>query len=247
MSSAGQNKLHAYKYEDLILRRGRMVKWQEAVTCSCINFDSGQPQYECHACKGRGYVLADPIEDVVLVQSVTHNKEFEQMAGMFEIGDAIMTVGHTVPLINPKTGFVNKVDKGRQNPIFHCGMYDLITLTDDEYKTSEVLIKGEPLYTRPADTLINEDIVSVLSIRQMNPLTGDVRIFEKDTDYTWNGNKIEWVGVNQPQDGEQYTVQYTHRPVFVILKQLPTPRYQDGQDLPKRVALRFRAGGFDRQ
>lgn len=242
-----QIKLHATKFEELIRRRGRTVKWQESVTCSCINFDSGQAQYECQACNGRGYVLADPIEDLVLLMSVTHNKEFEEMAGIFEIGDAIMTVGARVPKANVQTGNIDLSSPGRPNPIFHCGMYDLITLTDDEYKTSEVLIKNTPIYARPADTLFNEDVVDVLSIRQMNPSTGDTTVFVKDVDYTYEGNKIVWLGVNQPQDGEQYTVQYTHRPVFVILKQLPTPRYQDGQDLPKKVALRFRAGGFDKQ
>jgi hypothetical protein len=238
-------KLHAVKYEDQIRRRGRRVKWQEAVTCSCINFDSGQPAYECKACDGKGYTLADPIEDVALLMSVTHNKEFEEMAGIFEIGDAIMTVGARVPSINEQTGLVDLRNPGRPNPIFHCGMYDLITLTDDEYKTSEVLVKGTPMYARPADTLLNEDVVEVLSVRKSDPFTGEVKVYEKDTDYTNEGHRIVWQGVNQPQDGEQYTVQYTHRPVFIILKQLPTPRYQDGQDLPKKVALRYRAGGFD--
>lgn len=246
MAGASQNKLHAYKYEELILRRGRRVKWQEAVTCSCINYDSGQPTYECQACDGKGFVLADPIEDTVLVQSVTHNKEFEEMAGIFEIGDAIMSVGYLVPQVHPN-GNINKVDPGRPNPIFHCGMYDLITLTDDEYKTSEVLIKNSDMYARKADTLLNEDVVDILSIRKMNPLTGEVLIYAKGVDYTWNKNKIEWLGAVEPMNGEQYTVQYTHRPVFTILKQLPTPRYQDGQNLPKRVALRYRAGGFDNQ
>ena len=86
----------------------------------------------------------------------------------------------------------------------------------------------------------------MLSVRRMNPVTGDIHAFEPDVDYTWSGHTIQWIeGGNSPEDGEQYTVQYTHRPVFIILKQLPTPRYQDGQDLPKKVAIRFRAGGFD--
>lgn len=243
----GTNRLSAPKFEELIFRRGRIVKWQEAITCSCMNMTSGQPTYDCMACRGRGYTLSEPIEDVVLVTSVTHNKEFEEMAGLFEIGDAIMTVGAKVPLTNEQTGLINKTVPGRPNPIFHCGMYDLITLTDDEYKTSEVLVKGISIYERPADTLLNEDVVDVLSVRQSDPLTGEITVYQKGEDYTWVGNRIEWIGANRPYEGEQYTVQYTHRPVFIILKQLPTPRYQDGQDLPKKVAIRYRAGGFDRR
>lgn len=246
MSQQNQLKLHGNKFEDMILRRGRIVKWQESIACSCLNLSSGQPTHACNACNGKGYTLEDPVEDIVLVQSVTHNKEFEEMAGLFELGDAIMTVGARVPVFNKDTGFVNKLAPGRPNPIFHCGMYDLITLMDDNYKTSEVLVKGTEMYRRPADTLLNEDVLDVLMIRKSDPITGEITKYEKDVDYTWEGNKIIWLGVNEPADGEQYVVQYLHRPVFIILKQLPTPRHQDKQNLPKKVVIRYHAGGFDR-
>ncbi len=247
MSSASQNKLHATKFEDLIRRRGRIVKWQEAIVCSCWNLDSGQPQYDCNACKGLGYTYANPIEDLALVMSVTHNKEFEEYAGVFEVGDAVMTVGYRVPEVHPVTGNVITTVEGRKNPIFHVGMYDLITLTDDEYKTSEILIKDTPIYGREADTVLNEDVVEVLSVSKSDPLTGDITKYKIGEDFEVEKNKIKWVGVNQPMSGEQYAVQYTHRPMFTVLTQLPTPRYQDGQDLPKKVVLRYRVGGFDRR
>ena len=243
---ASQNRLHATKFEELIRRRGRIVKWQEAIVCSCWNLDSGQPQYGCQACKGLGHTYAPPIEDIALVMSVAHNKEFEESAGVFEIGDAVMSVGFHVPVLNEKTGLVNTTVQGRKDPLFHVGMYDLITLTDDEYKTSEILIKDTDIYERPADTLINEDVVDVLSVRKSNPATGELIHYRLGDDFEVHGNQIHWVG-NQPSTGEQYAVQYTHRPMFTVLTQLPTPRYQDGQDMPKRVALRYRAGGFDRR
>ena len=244
---AGAQKLTGVKFEDMIRRHGRKVRWEEAVTCSCVNMDSGHANYECNACNGKGYTLAEPVEDLVLFNSIVHNKQFEEMAGVFEVGDAVMSVGKHVPVPNPVTGRMDLMGVGRPNPIYHVGMYDLITLTDDEYKTSEVLVKGEAIYARPADTLLNEDVVDVLSVRQSNPITGEVKVYTKDEDYTWESNVIIWQGVNVPMDGEQYTVQYTHRPVFTVFTNLPTPRHQDGQDLPKRVAVRYRAGGFERQ
>jgi hypothetical protein len=238
-------KLHANKFEELILRRGRKVLWQEAVTCSCSN--DGHPNYECKACKGTGTILAAPIEDVVVLQSVTHNQEYQEMAGIFEVGDAVMTVGANVPEVNPETNLLNRKSPGRSNPIYFVGREDLITLTDDEYKTSEVLIKGTPIFGRPADTLLNEEVVDVVRIVKMDQETGIITTYGKGTDYTFEKNLIEWQGVNEPMDGENYTVVYTHRPVFIVFTQLPTPRYQDGQDLPKKVALRYRAGGVDRR
>jgi hypothetical protein len=239
-----QVKLHANKFEELILRRGRTVKWQEAIVCSCSN--TGHPNYECQACKGMGYTLAEPREDVVILQSITHNNEFQEMAGVFEVGDAVMTVGAFVPLANPETGNLDRTSKGRKNPIYLAGKGDLITITDDEYKTSEVLVKGAPIFGRDADTVLNEDVVEVLRIQKSDPETGSITIYAPE-DYTFEGNRIVWSGVNEPADGENYTVVYTHRPVFTVFTQLPTPRYQDGQDLPKKVALRYRAGGLDRR
>jgi hypothetical protein len=128
---AGAQKLTGVKFEDMIRRHGRIVRWEEAVTCSCINMESGQAQYECNACKGKGYTLAEPVEDLVLFNSIVHNKQFEEMAGVFEVGDAVMSVGKNVPIPNPETGRMDLMGVGRPNPIYHVGMYDLITLTDD--------------------------------------------------------------------------------------------------------------------
>lgn len=240
-------QIHADKYEELILRRGRRVQWQESITCSCINLDSGQPAYECKVCNGKGYTLSDPIEDVVLLQSVTNSREFDEMAGIFQVGDAVLTVGYYVPEVNPQTGLLNRAAPGRKNPIYQIGENDLITLTDDEYKTSEILIKNTPIYGRPADTLLNESIVEVRLVRTSDPSTGVITTYTKDVDFTLNANQIVWQGVNIPSDGEQYTVQYTHRPVFTVFTNLPTPRFQDGQDLPRKVALRYRAGGLGKK
>ena len=243
--SAPVNKLHANKYEELVRRRGRIVRWQEAIMCSCWT-DLQHPLYDCNACNGYGYTYADPIDDLAIVQSVAHNKEFEEMAGVFEIGDAIMSVGRFVAEVNPVTGHPNMRVPGRENPIFHVGMFDLITLLDDDYKTSELLVKGRDIYGRPPDTLLNEDVVEVRAVRKSDIITGDITHYEAGTDYEVVGNRIEWLS-DGPGDGEQYSVQYTHRPVFTVLTQLPSPRYQDGQDLPKKVALRYRAGGYDRK
>lgn len=198
-------------------------------------------------CNGKGFTLSAPIEDVVLFTSVTSNKMFDEMAGAFEVGDAVLTVGYYVPEANPQTGILNKRSLGRKNPIYAIGANDIITLTDDEYKTSEILVKNTPMYGRPADTLLNEEVVDVRMIRKSNPTDGTVIIYAPGTDFVMNGAEVVWQGVNKPNDGEQYTVQYTHRPVFTVFTSLPTPRFQDGQDLPRKVALRYRAGGLDKR
>jgi hypothetical protein len=195
-------------------------------------------------CNGRGYTYENPVEDTVLVMSLAYNKEFEEMAGLFDAGDAVMTVPYEKP-VKDASGMIQKV----KNPIFEIGMYDLVTLLDDEVKTSEILIKGIPIYARPADTLLNGKVVSVRSIRKVDSLGEQLVFYTNGIDYTLGENGlINWLpDGNSPLDGEQYTVCYTHRPVYTVLTSLPTPRHQDGQNLPKKVVLRYRASGFDKR
>lgn len=237
-------KIHAKKYEELIDRRGRAVKWQEAVICSCWNPDSGQPAYGCQACGGKGFTYEAPYTGTALVMSITQNKDFEEMAGAFDSGDAVMTVPKRIP--GHKNGQID-LHNMTDNPMFDIGMYDLVTLMDDEYKTSELLCKGTPLFGRPADTLLNEDVTRVKSLRKSNPDTGEITSYSFGTDFTLSENTIQWVGANQPYEGEFYSVVYHHRPTYTVLTTLPKPRHQDGQDLPRYVVLRYRAGGFDRK
>lgn len=244
-----QNQLHAEKHEILLSSRGRIVEWREAMVCSCWNLDSGQPDYSCPACLGLGYIYADPVRDIVGLTSITHSNVVEDMAGLFEIGDAIMTVGRRVfkNIIKPpnRSGIGNWI-YDHDNPIYDVGQFDLITLTDDVYKSSEILQKGVPIHGtgRPADTLINEDIVEIRKVRMTDVREGKVYEYEEGKDYVLDGNRIQWLdGGNQPPEGAQYSVMYTHRPTFTVLTQLPMQRHQDGQDLPKRVVLRQRAWG----
>lgn len=246
------SQIHATKYEQMITRRGRKVRWQQSILCSCWNIHShsGQPNYQCQACGGKGYTYEDPIEEIALVMSITHNKEYNDSAGVFEIGDAVMTVPKHVfkEVIHPmnRSGIANLV-YDRKNRMYDIGQYDLVTLLDDEYKTSELLIKGEMMYGRPADTLLNEDVTTIITIRKSNPLTGEIITYSKDEDFQIVGNRIEWLeGGKSPSEGETYSVTYKHRPVFTVFTNLPKPRFQDGQELPRYVALRYRAGGIEK-
>ena len=245
MAGAGGNKLHAEKFEQLIARRGRVVHWEEAVICSCWNVTSGQPAYECAACEGKGYVYEDPITEIAVVMSVTHNKEYEAMAGVFEVGDAVMSVGYRIPYVDPGTGVMDTtMKKATLSKLYYVGVNDRITLMDDTYKTSEILTKGVAMYARQADTLLNKYVTEVRKVRKYDPITGAKTDYEAGVHYNVVDNRIEWLGTSEePNDGEQYSVVYSHRPTFTIFTNLPTPRYQDKQQMPRRVALRYLAGG----
>lgn len=240
-----QVKLHAERYEQLIDRRGRVVDWQEAEICSCWNTDSGQPSYSCTACNGKGYVYQPAIEVTAVVMSITLNKDFQEMAGMFEVGDAVMIVPKRVPTKLPN-GIYDMKDF-KDNPMYEIGLWDKIHLLDDEYKSSEVLIKDTPIGNRPADTLVNELVTRVKALRKYDQVAGTVTTYLEGTDFKLIANLISWlVGGNSPASGEQYSVVYFHKPTYVVTAALPKPRHQDGQDLPRYVVLRYLAGGVER-
>ena len=236
-------KLNVRKFEELVDRRGRVIKWEEASICSCWNLDSGQPAYECNACNGGGYVYEDPINAVALIMNIAFNKQFNDMAGIFEVGDAVASIPKHVPTMDSLGKYI--AGKSTVNPMYEIGMYDKVTILDDEHKTSEILVRGEQSHTKAPDTLLNSDITKIKAIRTFNMSTGESTAYEEDTDFTLNGNEIVWVGAS-PAEGTQYSVLYMHRPTFTVLTALPKPRHQDGQDFPRYAVLRYRAGGFDR-
>lgn len=237
--------LNVIKIEDMLDRRGRPVKWQETIICSCWNSDSGSPDYTCLACHGKGHVYQTPIESKALITSITLSKDFAEMAGVFEVGDAVMTVPKRIPIRHPVNGM--PTGQHTNNPIFGIGMYDKITLLDDDFKSSEVLVKSTPINARPPDTLLNTDVTRIRSIQKYDSSTGDVALYTLGVDFEMLGNVVSWLedGLS-PETGEQYSVAYYHRPTYVVTATLPKPRHQDGQDFPRYVALRYLSGGVER-
>lgn len=242
MAETIKPKLDAKRIEELLTRRGRKVRWREALVCSCWNLDSGQPAYACKACKGVGYVYGEPIEAIAGVTSVAFNKDFNEYAGIFEAGDAVMSVPANIKVThNGRYEFVPM-------PLFNVGMHDLITLTDDDWKFTEILIKGQAIGKRPPDTFLNSDITRIRQVFKADPTTGAITNYYQGTDFNLDGNEVVWIPTgNSPAEGEKYSASYFYRPTFTVLVQLPKPRHQDGEDLPKYVVLRHKPGGFTKE
>lgn len=225
-------------------RRGRSVQWQEAIICSCVSMDSGQPLYTCKACHGKGFIYEYPIVAKSAITSITLNQDWEAMAGVFEVGDAVMTVPKHVPIRN-SVGIPTGISTA--NPVFEIGMNDKVTLLDDDFKTSEVLIKDMPIGGRPSDTLLNDIITRIKTIRTYDSVTGISISYTVGVDYILVGNKISWTSTGRkPAIGQQYSVVYFHKPMYVVIATLPKPRHQDGQDFPRYVALRYLSGAVNR-
>lgn len=78
-------------YDTLILQKGYRIVWEQGMFCSCLDTHSGQPDYNCVACLGKGYIYFDPTEIRAVVTSISGNKDQNNRIGLDEIGTAYLT------------------------------------------------------------------------------------------------------------------------------------------------------------
>jgi len=108
-------------FDTLIKQKGYRMIWEQGMFCSCYLPDSGQPDYNCTICKGKGYVYFNPTETRALVTSISGRKEQDHI-GLSELGAAYLT-----PLSTDNVGF-----------------RDRFTFLDFTMKYSELIPKRSP-------------------------------------------------------------------------------------------------------
>lgn len=78
------------QFDQLVYQKGARVVWEKAILCSCISRETGQPDFTCPACKGKGFQYFDPKEIRAAVTSI--GREDEAMpAGLLDVGTAFLT------------------------------------------------------------------------------------------------------------------------------------------------------------
>lgn len=228
--------LSAKTFEKMITDRGVPVKWERAQRCTCWDMTSGQPAYSCKACNGDGYVYDEPIEEsAILIMSLVMNKEFTPI-GEYRMGDAIATVPHRKQVV------LDGLPAYVENKLYWIGEWDRITLMNTEFRSDEVIVRGEPFYGRDPDRLRNSEVTRIVSVLKANTETGKITFYNPETDFVLEAGRINWLeeAVQAPLIGEKYSVQYYHRPTYQVYTQLPQHRDQDDQHFPKKVILRYK-------
>jgi len=261
--------LDQQRFEELIAESGKLVTWRAGYRCSCWKEASGSPDYECKACGGIGYVYQTPYTVHALMTAIDMKKDFLPV-GEWRMGDITCTVPNRlreiVPFEPPKTGYEIRWN---HNPMWIIGEGDLVTLPDSEQRTSEILVRDQPLWLRPANTLLHppESILEVLALSVSDPASGVVTTFEageEGVDYTVDADTVTWDpasvkdftvlknvvnfnpnGTNAQTllEGQQYSVTYTHLVTYIVYMQLPMPRDHYGK-MPRKVILRLRGVGL---
>lgn len=104
------------KFDKEIREKGANILWEEAVLCTCMGENKGQPSVNCKTCRGSGYIYTTPKETIALVTRLNGKTTFDPI-GSRSVGDVYLT-----PLSSMTMGY-----------------HDRITFTDYNSKFSEVI------------------------------------------------------------------------------------------------------------
>lgn len=89
-------------FDHIIRQKGVVVDWEQAMFCSCIDLESGQPDYSCPHCKGKAYIYTEPKRTKAVVTSINGRKEQDKQ-GLGDYGSAYLT-----PLSSDFVGYRDK-------------------------------------------------------------------------------------------------------------------------------------------
>lgn len=89
-------------FDHAIRQKGMIVEWEQAMFCSCIDMESGQPDYACPHCKGKAYIYTEPKRTKAVVTSINGRKEQDKQ-GLGDYGTAYLT-----PLSSDFVGYRDK-------------------------------------------------------------------------------------------------------------------------------------------
>lgn len=77
-------------FDKAIQQHGARVLWERSVLCTCYDQYSGQPDYTCPYCEGKGYIYIAPKEIKALAYSQQGDKE-QIPIGLLDLGTSLMT------------------------------------------------------------------------------------------------------------------------------------------------------------
>lgn len=221
------------EYNDTVIDdQGNRVYWEQAMVCSCVTLDSGQPDFTCPICHGRGYRYLAPEELIVGVQSLSSTYKLGTLE-LYEPGTCLVT-----PMSNVIMGYQDRLTF----PDFRCKFSEPLRFNSDEYGFGV----SNPLY---------RNIVEVQGIAD------DKYMYEEGVDYevTPDRHHIRWKteGLAAQADKKSFSILYLTNPIYLVVdvmhelrgtrhnKQSPTVEYHELQKQYKCQREQFTYGVQD--
>ena len=174
-------------FDTAIRQKGYKVTWEQGMFCSCYE-KSGQTNYSCPVCKGKGYVYIRPADTRVLVTSINGHKEQEK-TGLNDVGTAYLT-----PLSTDNVGF-----------------RDRFTFLDCTTKYSEVISKS----TTNLDKL-KYPALEIIAVMQLGKEYYRGINFDIAPDPVTRSTNLVWTK-DAPTPNSVFAILYVTRPVYICI------------------------------
>lgn len=187
--------LYTELFDTLITDRGNNAKWEQACVCSCVSRDSGQPNFLCPKCGGRGFIYMPAKSICVGVTTLTAQINQLQIE-LREPGSAYIT---------PKADVI-------------MGYMDRLTFTDFTCKFSEVLHWGH----KDTQTIDDNPNISPRTYRKIESviyLANDTYSFEENIDFRITDDRyhLEWLNTELPSEGLSTGFLYLTNPSYLVV------------------------------
>lgn len=90
LENFGRVDLMPNEFDKEIYQKGVRIVWEKSCLCSCLDPHTGQGDFGCPACKGRGYTYFDPQPIRAVVNGMTGDKN-QIPIGLMDVGTSLMT------------------------------------------------------------------------------------------------------------------------------------------------------------
>lgn len=204
---------------------GQAVEWRKASTCPCIDRTTGGANPTDPVCGGKGYVWKAGENYTMLLVGYDASRMREQYGDM-EHGDAVLTI---------PPFYFNKAKSPWQKitckAYDELGEFDSIIAAEGTERYDHVAVKGGN------EVLPSQRPVALQSVYDV--ATGAVRSWKVGSEVSLVGRTVTWAPTMGPAADVQYTVTFTARPEFIVVRSLTMLRqHQGGRALPRKVHLR---------
>jgi len=183
-------------------------KWRRRSACPCVNAASGQAQYDCPVCNGKGHIWSSTEVDCWAgMANQIPKKSFQPVS--WEPGDAVLTIPS-------------------DSPLYAARQYDRIRALNSSTTFSEVITPGRndklrmPVIEVTRTFWIADDKQTIVE--------GGIPTVSADGGLSWSSGS--------PPAGRSFTVEGTRADEFYIYDSLPSDRNSGVSGLPLMLQAR---------
>lgn len=183
--------LYEEEIERVVDNLGLNAKWERAAVCYCVSRDSGQPNFLCPTCGGRGYRHLPPQDLKVVVTSLNSQYELNNLE-LREPGTAYIT-----PTSNVILGYRDRL----VFPDFKCTFSEVLQWSKDQ----------DGLGISPRTYRYIKEVIFLAD----NEYEYEVGV---DFEITEDGHHLRWIKDNYiPKlDGRNMSILYYTTPSYLI-------------------------------